>query len=111
MIYPLFKWLAGAHPALLKDGNDICGPNSRPVEEMEEKYLQGDYKGGKDSHKKKIKPVIDNMGIISLKEPILGKLKKKGMQELNDEAIPYLLKSYKTTISVSVDSLKKEWKV
>ena len=77
------------------------------VIEMEEKYLQGDYKAmGVIAHK--IKPVIDNMGIITLKEPI-RQIEKNGKLGVNDEVIIPLLKILKTTISLAVDSLKVEF--
>lgn len=77
------------------------------VQEMEEKYQQKDYKAmGLIAHK--IKPSIDNMGIVSLKECI-REIEKKGGEQTDDETMPHLLKKIKTTISLVTDALQKEF--
>ena len=77
------------------------------VIEMEEKYLQGNYKAmGKIAHK--ITPSIDHLGIISLKGPI-REIEKKGRLEMNDETIPFLLETIKATIIEVTGLLKKEF--
>lgn len=77
------------------------------VQEMEEKYLQKDYRAmGLIAHK--IKPSFDNMGIVSLKEPI-REIEKKGREETYDETMPHLLERIKTTISLVIGTLQKDF--
>ncbi|MEO6729777.1 MAG: response regulator [Ferruginibacter sp.] len=77
------------------------------VKEMEAKFLAGDYvEMGNIAHK--IKPVIDNMGIATLKETI-REIEKKGKQSIQDESVPALLKTVKTIIGIAVDSLKNDF--
>ena len=73
---------------------------------MEESYRLHDFKAmGKIAHQ--IKPVIDNLGILSLKEPIRI-IEKLGQQELNHSDIPLLLSSIRTTVSLVIDELQTE---
>lgn len=73
---------------------------------MEEMYRSNDYKAmGEIAHQ--VKPILDNMGILSLKEPI-SKLEKLGHLESNDEEIPQLLKKIKTTVNLVIAALGNE---
>ena len=73
---------------------------------MEESYRLHDFKAmGKIAHQ--IKPVIDNLGIFSLKEPIRI-IEKLGQQELNHSDIPLLLSSIRNTVSLVIDELQTE---
>ena len=73
---------------------------------MEQSYRLHDFKAmGKIAHQ--IKPVIDNLGILSLKEPIRI-IEKLGQQELNHSDIPLLLSSIRTTVSLVIDELQTE---
>lgn len=77
------------------------------VAEMEEKFLAGNYvEMGIIAHK--IKPVIDNMGIATLKDTI-REIEKKGKQPIQDESVPALLKTVKTIIEIAVDSLMNDF--
>jgi PAS domain S-box-containing protein len=73
---------------------------------MEESYRLHDYKAMSEiAHQ--IKPILDNLGIFSLKEPIRI-IEKMGQQELNNTDIPLLLKTMRTTISLVIDALQNE---
>jgi two-component system, sensor histidine kinase len=73
---------------------------------MEESYRLHDFKAmGKIAHQ--IKPILDNLGIFSLKEPIRI-IEKLGQQELNHSDIPLLLSSIRTTVSLVIDALQNE---
>ena len=76
------------------------------VIEMMENYQQGNYKAmGALAHK--IKPVIDNMGIVSLKDTII-EIERKGRLNTNDEALQDLLFLVKTSIDAVVKLLDAE---
>ena len=73
---------------------------------MEQSYRLHDFKEmGKMAHQ--IKPVIDNLGILSLKEPIRI-IEKLGQQELNHSDIPLLLTTIRNTVSLVIDALQTE---
>jgi HPt (histidine-containing phosphotransfer) domain-containing protein len=73
---------------------------------MEQSYRLHDYKAMSEiAHQ--IKPILDNLGIFSLKEPIRI-IEKMGQQELNNTDIPLLLKTMRTTISLVIDALQNE---
>ena len=73
---------------------------------MEQSYHLHDFKEmGKMAHQ--IKPVIDNLGIFSLKEPIRI-IEKLGQQELNHSDIPLLLTTIRNTVSLVIDALQTE---
>jgi PAS domain S-box-containing protein len=73
---------------------------------MEQSYRLHDYKAMSEiAHQ--IKPILDNLGIFSLREPIRI-IEKTGQQELNNTDIPLLLKTLRTTISLVIDALQTE---
>jgi CheY-like chemotaxis protein len=73
---------------------------------MEQSYRLHDYKAMSEiAHQ--IKPILDNLGIFSLREPIRI-IEKTGQQELNNTDIPLLLKTLRTTISLVIDALQNE---
>ena len=73
---------------------------------MEQSYRLHDFKEmGKMAHQ--IKPIIDNLGIFSLKEPIRI-IEKLGQQELNHSDIPLLLKTIRNTVNLVIDALQTE---
>lgn len=73
---------------------------------MEEMYRINNFRAmGEIAHQ--IKPVFDNLGILSLKEPI-RKIEKMGQQELNDNDLPLLLTTIRTTVSLVIDALQNE---
>ena len=73
---------------------------------MEQSYRLHDFKEmGKMAHQ--IKPIIDNLGIFSLKEPIRI-IEKLGQQELNHSDIPLLLTTIRNTVSLVIDALQTE---
>lgn len=74
------------------------------ITEMEAMYLQGNYKAmGSIAHK--LKPVIDNMGIASLKEPV-REIEKIGKQEKYADSLPALVKLVKVIITRVADLFK-----
>ncbi len=77
--------------------------------EMEESYRQGNY-GALGSLAGKMKPVLDNMGIVTLKEHIAAMVKAAG-GEINDAALSHSLSTIKTTINNAVNELRKEFPV
>ena len=75
--------------------------------EMETHYYQNDYKSmAAVAHK--IKPVIDNMGIASLKGPI-RKIEKIGKAGIADDSLPHLLQTVSKNIAVVIEGLQKEF--
>ena len=73
---------------------------------MEQSYRLHDFKEmGKMAHQ--IKPIIDNLGIFSLKEPIRI-IEKLGQQELNHSDIPLLLTTIRNTVNLVIDALQTE---
>jgi CheY-like chemotaxis protein/HPt (histidine-containing phosphotransfer) domain-containing protein len=79
------------------------------VAEMAAKYHQNDFKGmAAIAHK--IKPSIDNMGIVSLKETIrdLEKIGKKGIADAGIEA---MLEMVDKNITQVINELQKEFEV
>ena len=77
------------------------------VVEMETHYHQGDYKSmAAVAHK--IKPVIDNMGIASLKAPI-REIEKMGKAGTADDSLPHLLQTVSKNIAVVIEGLQKEF--
>jgi HPt (histidine-containing phosphotransfer) domain-containing protein len=76
---------------------------------MAAKYHQNDFKGmAAIAHK--IKPSIDNMGIVSLKETIrdLEKIGKKGIADAGIEA---MLEMVDKNITQVINELQKEFEV
>ncbi|MEO6549816.1 MAG: PAS domain S-box protein [Ferruginibacter sp.] len=77
------------------------------IEQMESKYHAGDYKGmAAIAHK--IKPGIDNMGIVSLKESI-REIEKIGKTGIASESLPYLLKTVSKNLKKVIESLQVEF--
>jgi len=76
------------------------------VDKMIENYHLGNYKE-MVALAYKIKPVVDNMGIVSLKIPII-QIEKKGRLNIQDEALPHLLMLVKTSIDAVVKLLDQE---
>ena len=73
------------------------------VTEMVNNYQQGNFKE-MAAMARKIKPVIDNMGIVSLRDPIVA-IERKGSVNINDECLPDLLVLVKTSIDAVVKLL------
>ncbi|MEO5893113.1 MAG: response regulator, partial [Ferruginibacter sp.] len=79
------------------------------VVEMEAKYHDGDYKGmGAIAHK--IKPGIDNMGIVSLKETIRA-IERIGKDGMDIDLVPDLLQKVSKDLGQVIDALKVEFEV
>jgi len=77
------------------------------ITQMEESFLRNDYQAiGGLAHS--IKPVIDNLGILSLKH-VIREIEKKGKQEIKDPQIIVLISHVKNTISLVVADLKKKF--
>ena len=75
--------------------------------EMEAFYLQANYKAmGSVAHK--LKPVIDNMGIVLLKETV-REIEKAGKQNQYADSMPSLVKLMKDVITAVVDLLKVDF--
>ncbi len=75
--------------------------------DMKKRYNDNDYKGmAAVAHK--IKPSIDNMGIVSLKE-VIREIEKAGKTNTADDRIPGLLQTVVTDISKVVDALQHEF--
>jgi hypothetical protein len=55
-----------------------------------------------------IKPVIDNLGILSLKH-VIREIEKKGKQEIKDPEIIVLISHVKNTIGLVVTDLKRKF--
>ncbi len=70
-------------------------------------YRHGNYKA-MAAVANKIKPVIDNMGIACLRDPI-GIIERKGSTNINDECLPDLLVLVKTTIDTVIKLLEEEF--
>jgi len=75
--------------------------------EMEENYRQGNYKLVA-ALANKLKPVLDNMGIVTLREH-LAAIVKAANGEINDEKIIQSLATIKATIARAVNELKIEF--
>jgi HPt (histidine-containing phosphotransfer) domain-containing protein len=79
------------------------------VAEMETKYRQGDFKGmAAIAHK--IKPSIDNMGIVSLKAAI-REIEKIGKSEIADARLEEMIPTVTKKINEVIESLQKEFEV
>jgi CheY-like chemotaxis protein/HPt (histidine-containing phosphotransfer) domain-containing protein len=77
------------------------------VTQMEESFLRDDYQAmGGLAHS--IKPVIDNLGILSLKH-VIREIEKKGKQEIKDPEIIVLISHVKNTIGLVVTDLKRKF--
>jgi PAS domain S-box-containing protein len=77
------------------------------VMQMEEKFIADDYKGmGLLAHS--MKPVIDNMGILCLKE-MVREIEKKGKQEIKDPGIIVPITHIKKIIGLVVADLEKKF--
>jgi CheY-like chemotaxis protein/HPt (histidine-containing phosphotransfer) domain-containing protein len=77
------------------------------VKQMEEKFMAEDYKEmGLLAHS--MKPVIDNMGILCLKEMVRD-IEKKGKQEINDPGIIETIMHIKKIIGLVVADLEKKF--
>ena len=77
--------------------------------DMENRYHENDYKGmAAVAHK--IKPSIDNMGIISLKE-VIREIEKSGKIGNADDRIPGLLQKVVTDIGKVIEVLQNEFAV
>ena len=81
----------------------------RHLADMEGCYQQNDYKGmAAIAHK--IKPSIDNMGIVSLKA-VIREIEKAGKTGAIDVHIPDLLQTVVTDINKVIEGLKNEFAV
>lgn len=79
------------------------------VAEMETKFNNRDYKGmAAIAHK--IKPSIDTLGIVSLKETI-REIEKLGMTGTADDSHAYLLETVSKNINQVIEALQKEFEV
>ncbi|MEP7141737.1 MAG: PAS domain S-box protein [Ferruginibacter sp.] len=79
------------------------------VAEMEAKYHQNDLKGmGAIAHK--IKPGIDNMGIVSLKETI-REIEKTGKAGIDNDSLEDLLQTVSKNLAAVIEALQKEFGV
>ncbi|MCW3092539.1 MAG: luxQ 5 [Ferruginibacter sp.] len=77
------------------------------VAQMEARYDEGDYKGmAAIAHK--IKPGIDNMGIVSLKESI-REIEKIGKTGIANDALGYLLKTVSKNLNKVIEALQMEF--
>ncbi len=77
------------------------------VAEMQARCHHSDFKGmAAIAHK--IKPSIDNMGIVSLKAPI-REIERIGKLGVGDESIPQLLETVASYISKVIDTLHTEF--
>lgn len=79
------------------------------VTEMEQHFLQNNLKAMSEvAHK--IKPVVDNLGILIIKDPI-RQIEKIGSLEISETSIPQLLSLIKLTIDQVAALLKIEFSV
>jgi len=75
--------------------------------EMESRYNENDYKGmAAVAHK--IKPSIDNMGIISLKE-VIREIEKAGKNGAADDRIQGMMQTVVTNLGNVIDALHNEF--
>ncbi len=94
---------------VLKMVNMFIEQTPQQVSEMESEYHQSDYKAmGAIAHK--LKPNIDNMGIVSLKDAI-RQIEKIGKSGIGDDLLPELLKKVSKTLNKVVENLQREFEM
>ncbi len=77
------------------------------IKEMRQKYEEKDLQGlGELAHS--IKPTIDSMGIISLKDTI-REIEKMGKDGEDKAELPGLLKKVETCISDVIEAIKRDF--
>ena len=79
------------------------------IKEMKEKYASKDLTGmGELAHS--IKPTIDSMGIVSIKDTI-REIEKMGKEKNDNEQLPGLLEKVESVISNVVNAVKLDFKL
>lgn len=79
------------------------------ISEMRSKYNDNKLTGvGEIAHR--IKPTIDNMGIISLKSTI-REIEKIGKSGLDNGALPALMEKVETDISFAIEAIKSDYQL
>lgn len=99
----------GNEEFVLKMVNMFIEQTPVQFKEMESSYHQSDYKAmGAIAHK--LKPNIDNMGIVSLKDAI-RQIEKIGKAGVDDGSLPVLMKKVSCTLNKVIENLQHEFEM